>query len=196
MTKHWKYSKTLLMNKRTITVICPKEQEKSYFSFKKHHYSNHLNIYLNNNLLFEGINDAEENLPITLKKNIDINYNTVNVLKFNYNINFKDPSKELVDVLYKFEPINDQYHSIKTEINRHNYVLGSEQLDDNYEVTININEHTHIFGKNYHQGETKNINFFDKINLQQQGLTISLDSKKTFQNNTETTFDQIRLELR
>jgi hypothetical protein len=184
------------MNKRTITVICPKEQEKSYFSFKKHHYSNHLNIYLNNNLLFEGINDAEENLPITLKKNIDIDYNTVNILKFNYNINFKNSSKELVDVEYKFEPIDNQYHYIKTEINRHNYVLGSEQLDDDYKVTININEHTHIFGKNYHQGETKNINFFDKINLQQQGLTISLDSKKTFQNNTETTFDQIRLELR
>jgi hypothetical protein len=184
------------MNKRTITVICPKEQGKKYFSFKEHHYSNNLNIYLNDNLLFENINDAEENLPITLKKNINIDYNIVNLLKFNYNINFKNSIKELVDVVYKFEPTDNQYHFIKTEINRHNYVLGSEHLDDSYEVTFNINEHTHTFGKNYHQGETKNINFFDKINLQQQGLLISIDSKKTFQNTKDTTFDQIRLELR
>lgn len=184
------------MNKRTITVICPKEQGKKYFSFKEHHYSNCLNIYLNDNLLFEGINDAEENLPITLKKNINVNYMDVNVLKFNYNINFKNSSKEFVDVVYQFEPIDNQFHSIKTEIYRHNYVLGSEQLDDNYVVTFNINEHTHTFGKNYHQGDTKNINFFDKINLNQQGLLISVDSKKTFQNVTDTTFDQIRLELR
>jgi len=184
------------MNKRTITVICPKEQGKKYFSSKEHHYSNNLNIYLNDNLLFENINDAEENLPITLKKDIEIDYNTVNILKFNYNIKFKYPSKELVDVVYKFEPIDNQYHSIKTEINRHNYVLGSEQLDDRYKVTFNINEHTHTFGKNYHQGETKNINFFDKINLQQQGILISIESKKTFENTKNIIFDQIRLELR
>jgi hypothetical protein len=184
------------MNKRTITVTCPKEQEKKYFSFKEHHYFNHLNIYLNDNLLFEGINDAEENLPIELKTNVDLKYDVKNVLKFNYNITFKNISvTELVDLFFTIIPIDNIKHNIQTEIYRHNFVKNSEFLSDEYKITLNINEHEFILGKNYHQGENKYIMFKCDIDLINQGLNIFLSSKKVFNNDKNITYDQIELKL-
>jgi hypothetical protein len=184
------------MSKKTITVICPKEHNKKYFSFKENDYSNYLNIYFNNNLIFEGINDAEENLPIELKSNIDIQYDIKNVLKFKYNITFDNSIKELIDFVFTIIPINDIKHNIQAEIYRHNFVKNSEFLSDEYKVTLNINEHEFILDKNYHHGENKLIIFNCNIDLINQGLNIFLSSKKVFNNDKKNvTYDQIELKI-
>jgi hypothetical protein len=72
-----------LMNK-FIEIYCPKEPYKNYFSKKNNGYTNSLNVYLNDKILFEKINDCEELLPIKLVSQQNINIKTKNELKFDY----------------------------------------------------------------------------------------------------------------
>ena len=57
------------MNK-IFTLRCPKEDNKQYFSLEKHQYQNNLTVMVNDMVVFENINDAEENLPIVLSDQV------------------------------------------------------------------------------------------------------------------------------
>ena len=57
------------MNK-IFTLRCPKEDNKQYFSLEKHQYKNNLTVMINDAVVFENINDAEENLPLLMSDQI------------------------------------------------------------------------------------------------------------------------------
>ena len=89
------------MNK-IFTLRCPKEDNKQYFSLEKHQYQNNLTVMVNDMVVFENINDAEENLPIVLSDQVLFDPNSVNTISLIYNISFGD-IKEKTDVDFVFD---------------------------------------------------------------------------------------------
>lgn len=176
------------MNK-FIEIYCPKEPYKKYFSKKDDGYTNSLNIYLNNKILFEKINDCEELLPIKLVSQQNINIETKNELKFDYDIKFKNVGEEKVSVIFIFEN-----NECNIKIERKNYVKHSEYLNNEYTVTFEINDFIKKFGKEYHEGETKKIEFKTTVNLQQP-VNLRWWSKKSFINNKSVTYDDMRVKI-
>lgn len=174
------------MNKK-ITLICPKDSNKRYFSFKDHGYENCLNIFLNNKKIFSNINDAEELLPI--EKIVYENLNKLNnEFNFEYNIKFKN-SKENVNVYFLLKDFQ-----CTTKIVRHNYVKGSENLDESYEVYFDVNGKLERLDKQYHQGDNKEICFSTELD-QKSNFYFRWYSKKSFVTSSNTTYDDIILKV-
>lgn len=177
------------MNK-IFTLRCPKEKDKHYFSFEKHQYKNNLTVMVNDDVLFENINDAEENLPLLMSDQILFDSNSVNTVNLIYDISFGD-KKEKTDVEFVF----DSNSSIcSTSFHRKNFVEGSEKLSDQYVVTLTVNDQIHTLQKDFHQGETKKIivqNFID-MDLP---IHIKLESKKVFVDSSDITYDQLEFEI-
>ena len=73
------------MNK-IFTLRCPKEDNKQYFSLEKHQYKNNLTVMINDAVVFENINDAEENLPLLMSDQILFDSDSVNVVNLIYDI--------------------------------------------------------------------------------------------------------------
>ena len=71
---------------KRITVTCPKQEDRRYFSEKIHRYSNRLNVYYNEKMLIPNINDAEEYLPLMFERFIEYDKNAINRFRFEYNI--------------------------------------------------------------------------------------------------------------
>ena len=75
------------MNK-IFTLRCPKQHDKRYFSLAQHQYKNNLSVVVNDHVLFKNIDDAEENLPITLSDQILFDTQSINVISLIYDIKF------------------------------------------------------------------------------------------------------------
>ena len=169
-----------------ITLECPKDPNKKYFDKKFFKYSNSMNVYFNDKCLFENINDVEENLPIVLQQDIDIDFEVDNYLKVEYNITIGN-IKEYADVTHC---IGNK--SIDTTIRRKNYVEGSDLLQDDYLITFDVNGHLTKFGKEYHQGASKVIDFSSPYSFP---IAIQWYSKKNFTLFKGTTWDHIILRI-
>jgi len=169
-----------------IKVICPKESGKRYFDKKTFRYSNSMNIFFNDLPLFENINDVEENLPINLEKDIDINFEVDNFLKIEYNIRIGD-IVEYADVVHR---INKE--KVVTNIIRKNHVEKSNTLTYDYKITFDINGSQTYFGKDYHEGSTKDITFSNKFGLP---LDIQWYSKKQFTFMQGVFWDHIHIRI-
>ena len=172
---------------KRIVITCPREINKNYFSFKKQRYENDLNIYVNNAMLFSHLNDAEEFLPLKHSRDLEIDVNKENIIKFEYNISF-GPVKEKVDVMFTLKTNG----IITTNIHRHNHVEGSENLDEDYLVTFLINEQKTLLNKEYHEGSSKDITF---DNYYSYPLHIRWFSKKPFIDTKTIYWDDIELRL-
>jgi hypothetical protein len=177
------------MNK-IFTLRCPKEKGKNYFSLEKHQYKNNLTVMINDAVVFENINDAEENLPLTLSDQILFDSDSVNSVSLIYNISFGE-IKEKSEVDFVF----DSNSSIcTTNFNRKNFVQGSEKLTDQYCVTLKINDQTHTLDKTFHKGETKKISVQNFVDMSLP-ITVSLESKKQFEDSNDITYDQLEFEI-
>ena len=155
----------------------PRALDKEYFSFEKQRYVNDLSIYINDAMLVSHINDAQEYLPITITKPIDLDTTKENVIKFAYRIKF-GPDKEDVDVIFKLQTNG----VCETTIHRHNYVPGSELLEDAYLVTFLINNYMTQLDKSWYEGEVKDIVFESNYSYP---LTVRWFSYKPFIGGSE-----------
>ena len=177
------------MNK-IFTLRCPKEHNKKYFSFEKHQYQNNLTVMVNDVVVFENIDDAEENLPIVLSDQILFDPNSVNTISLIYNISFGD-KQEKTDVDFVF----DSNSSIcTTKFNRKNFVEGSEKLTDEYQVKLKVNDQTHTIDKTFHEGATKNISVQNFVDMDLP-ITVSLESRKQVTDSDDITYDQLEFEI-
>ena len=177
------------MNK-IFTLRCPKEDNKQYFSLEKHQYKNNLTVMINDAVVFENINDAEENLPLLMSDQILFDSDSVNVVNLIYDISFGD-TKEKTEVDFVF----DSNSSIcTTTFNRKNFVEGSEKLTDDYGVTLTVNDQTHKLDKTFHQGETKKVSVQNFVDMDLP-ITVALESKKQFTNCADVTYDQLVFEI-
>lgn len=177
------------MNK-TFVLRCPKEKGKRYFSLTDHQYKNNLTVMVNDIVVFENIDDAEEKLPIVLSDQVLFDPNSVNTISLIYNISFGD-IKEKTDVDFVF----DSNSSIcTTKFRRKNFVKGSEKLSDQYQVKLKVNDQTHTLDKSFHQGETANISVQNFVDMDLP-ITVSLESKKQFEDSNDITYDQLEFEI-
>ncbi len=169
-----------------VTIDCPRDPSKKYFCRKLFKYSNKLDIYLNSTLLWKNINDVEERLPISLSKDVDIDFLVDNTFRFVYNISING-TKECAEVQHCLS--KDHVH---TKIIRHNYVHGSDTLEDDYTITFDVNGSKQNFGKEYHKGDTKLLKFTNKYSIP---LVIQWYSVKNFPGMPET-HDHIILNIK
>ena len=176
--------------RKIFSVICPKEEDKRYFSKAKHKYSNNINVYVNGALKFENINDAEENLPCNKQGVIDLLDDLPSTILLDYDITM-DKTKEKCSVEFVLNPMVDMIH---TTIKRDNFLEGSENLSDEYQVQLQVNDHVYNIGKEYHEGDTKLIKCNHNVDLNDI-INIKLESKKVFKNSKEVTYDQIEVIL-
>jgi len=172
---------------RKLTVTCPKEVGKDYFSFKKQRYENDLNVYVNNAMLFSHLNDAEEFLPLVNEREIELDETKVNTIKFEYNMSF-GPDKEKVDVEFTL----DKNNRCTTKIHRYNYVPGSINLDEQYLVTFDISGQKTFLDKSYHEGDNADITFESYYTYP---LDIKWYSKKPFTDTGSVYWDHIELRI-
>ena len=191
LSKHLKYLKILLMN-RIIKLTCPKDRDKKYMSTQSDNYINKLDVYHNTQKIFANINDAEENLPIILEKSIVYNANETQIFEFNYFIRFH-AVEEYAKVKWTIKPLN-YLHESHIQLLQLNQVKGSENLSDDYCITIRCNQHIYELGKEYHQGVNKAINFRDLIDMNGY-CCFSVETKKAFKNSPITTYDHLQLEI-
>ena len=173
---------------KRITVTCPKQEDRRYFSEKIHRYSNRLNVYYNEKMLIPNINDAEEYLPLMFERFIEYDKNAINRFRFEYNIQI-DTAKEYADVLLQLQPDS----KCKIFIARKNYVEGSELLDSNYKVDFSVNGEVKTFDKGYHEGNTNQI-LFEYDYDYAYPLEIKRESRKSFYND-KITYDEIGFRL-
>jgi hypothetical protein len=172
---------------KRVTITCPKHPDRRYFSEKIHRYSNRLNIYYNDRMLFPGINDAEEYLPQTFESVLEYDENAINRFRFEYNIKI-DTAEEYADVIFQLLPEG----ACNTFIIRKNYVEGSELLDTNYRVDFTINGETKTLDKDYHKGKTHQIKFESKYVYP---LDIRWESRKSFMGSDKITYDEIEFRI-
>lgn len=168
-----------------IIVNFPKEEGKKYFSREHQNYENNLSISINDDVIFSGVNDAEEYLPITLEKNYNFN-NSTNTIIFFYDITFHPDIKEYGKIILN---ISEKRCSIC--IVRDNFVQGSENLD-NYIVTIDINGQKHFLDKEWHCGDSNQILFNGPAGVP---CVISWSSKKSFVNGKHIYYDDTEVVL-
>jgi len=177
------------MNK-IFTLRCPKEDNKQYFSLEKHQYKNNLTVMINDAVVFENIDDAEENLPLLMSDQILFDSDSVNTISLIYDISFGDV-KEKTEVDFVF----DSNSSIcTTTFNRKNFVEGSEKLTDEYDVTLTVNDQTHKLDKTFHQGDTKKVSVQNFVDMDLP-ITVALESKKQFTDSADVTYDQLVFEI-
>ena len=139
---------------KELVINFPKEFNKEYFSYKKQRYVNDLSVYINNAMLISHLNDAQEYLPMSCSKPIELDTTKENIIKFAYRMLF-GTDKEDVDVIFKLQTDG----VCETTIHRHNYVTGSELLEDDYLVTFLINDQMTQMDKSWYEGTTKDIVF-------------------------------------
>ena len=177
------------MNK-IFTLRCPKADNKQYFSLKKHQYKNNLTVMINDAVVFENIDDAEENLPLLMSDQILFDSDSVNTISLIYDISFGDV-KEKTEVDFVF----DSNSSIcTTTFNRKNFVEGSEKLTDDYGITLTVNDQMHKLDKTFHQGETKKVSVQNFVDMDLP-ITVALESKKQFTDSADVTYDQLVFEI-
>ena len=177
------------MNKIFI-LRCPKEDNKQYFSLEKHQYKNNLTVMINDAVVFENIDDAEENLPLLMSDQILFDSDSVNTISLIYDISFGDV-KEKTEVDFVF----DSNSSIcTTTFNRKNFVEGSEKLTDDYGITLTVNDQMHKLDKTFHQGETKKVSVQNFVDMDLP-ITVALESKKQFTDSADITYDQLVFEI-
>ena len=175
---------------RTLIVTCPKEQGKRYFSKAQHDYENNLNISFNNTEIFENMNDAEEMLPFSQQRQIEMLMEVPNTLLLNYDIKFSGiTEKETVKFI-----IDPTTNSMTTVFDRKHYVEGSENLSDEYEIKLQINNHVSYLDKEFHEGDNKRVQFVHPV-ICGNPINIKLESKKTFQDSEDVTYDQIEIRI-
>jgi hypothetical protein len=172
---------------KRVTITCPKRPDRRYFSEKIHRYSNRLNVYYNDRMLFPNINDAEEYLPQTFSSVIEYDEHTINRFRFEYNIKI-DTAEEYADVLMHLEPQG----KCRTHIIRKNYVDGSEMLDENYKIEFSINGDVKTLDKEYHKGQTQQITF---ESVYDHPLEVKWESRKSFMGSDKITHDEIEFRL-
>lgn len=172
---------------RRITITCPKETDKEYFSYKKQTYHADISIYINNAMLFSHINDAQEYLPLEYSKEINLNESKDNLIKFEYKLSF-GPEKENVDVIYNLKTNG----VCETTIHRHNFVEGSQNLDEGYLVTFSINDQKTFLDKKYHEENSKIIRFDSNYSYP---LDVRWFSKKPFTDTSKVYWDDIRFRI-
>lgn len=172
---------------KRVTITCPKTPNRRYFSEKIHRYSNRLNVYYNDRMLFPGINDAEEYLPIVLSQAVEYDESTKNTFRFEYNIKI-DTAEEYADIIFQLEPEG----KVTTYIIRKNYVEGSELLDENYRVDFTINNETVTLDREYHQGNSHQMRFEHTYTYP---LDIKWMSRKSFQGSDRVTYDEIEFRI-
>ena len=183
------------MNK-LIRLTCPKDFDKKYMSLEQDNYINNINIYYNKQKIFQNINDAEENLPITQDISILYDNNIENVFEIDYDIKFYDLN-ERAKIIWKILPINNLskiFSKSHLHLIRLNDVMGVENLSDKYCVTLKINQHTYIIGKEFHQENNRVMTFEDTINTTGY-FYFSVETKKVVMNNPEIKYDQLKLEI-
>jgi hypothetical protein len=168
---------------RKITIECPRDKDKNYFSYKKQRYLNDLNIFVNDALLFRHLNDAEEYLPLKHSTDLELDGKGIKQIRFEYNISF-GPIKEKVDVTFNLLDKN----ICETNIHRYNFVEGSENLDDDYLVTFDICGQKTFLDKSYHQGNSNDINFKSYYDYP---LSIRWYSRKPFTDSKTVYYDDI-----
>ena len=81
--------------------------------------------------------------------------------------------KEQSTVEFVIDPIVDMIHA---KIHRKNFVEGTQNLSDDYCVTLTVNEHEQIFGKDFHMGETKTLKFSLPVDIKDV-INIKLESR-------------------
>ena len=127
--------------RKVFAVHCPKEEDKRYFSKALHKYKNNITVKFNDDVLFDKIDDAEENLPINKHCVLDIMEEVPSTVSLDYDITIGD-IKEQSTVEFVIDPIVDMIHA---KIHRKNFVEGTQNLSDDYCVTLTVNEHEQIF---------------------------------------------------
>jgi hypothetical protein len=179
------------MNK-IIKLTCLKDRDKKYMSAQNDNYINKLDVYYNTQKIFANINDAEENLPIILEKSIVYDAKHTQMFEFNYFIRFHSV-EEYAKIKWTIKPVN-YLHESHIQLLQLNHVKGSENLSDDYCITVRCNQHIYKLGKEYHQGVNKAINFRDLINVNGY-CCFSVETKKVFKNSPITTYDHLQLEI-
>ena len=174
--------------RKVFAVHCPKEEDKRYFSKALHKYKNNITVKFNDDVLFDKIDDAEENLPINKHCVLDIMEEVPSTVSLDYDITIGD-IKEQSTVEFVIDPIVDMIHA---KIHRKNFVEGTQNLSDDYCVTLTVNEHEQIFGKDFHMGGTKTLKFSLPVDIKDV-INIKLESKKVFKDDPSITYDTIEL---
>lgn len=172
---------------KRMTITCPKDNDKRYFSYKRQTYHADINVYINDALLLSHINDAEEYLPLEYVKDLYIDDTRDNSIKFEYNLSF-GPVTEKVDVIHDLKTNN----VCSTTIHRHNFVEGSENLTDDYLVTFSINNQKTFLNKDWYEEDTKVIKFDSHYTYP---LDIRWFSKKPFVNSSDVYWDDIQFRM-
>jgi hypothetical protein len=134
---------------KKLRVICPREENKRYFSWAHQRYQNDLTVRVNDVTLFEKINDCEENLPITMEKSISWSDQS-NHVQFDYDIHLGENVQESACITLDFH--NDQG---TLTIFRPAPVLGAETI--RFQAMFAMNDQQFLFGDEYHQGDQKLI---------------------------------------
>jgi hypothetical protein len=177
------------MNK-IFTLCCPKAEDKHYFSCKKHQYKNNLTVLVNDDVLFENINDAEENLPIILQDQIPFDSYNINTVSLLYDISLGDV-KEKTEVTFVF----DGNSSIcTTNFFRKNFVQGSDKLTDQYCIRLCVNGQQHLLDRSFHQGDIKQVSVQNFVDMDMP-ISVELESKKQFTDSMDITFDQLEFKI-
>jgi hypothetical protein len=174
---------------RNIELHCPREAGRRYFSKAEHGYSNSLDVLFNGKKIFQEINDSEENLPITMMGQLNFD-ESENLLEFKYDIKFDGLGEERTDVVFAFNA-----DECRATFTRHNWVKGSEKLADDYAVTFSFNGQDEAFGREWHDGDKKQIQFLRRFDLDAP-LTFGWQSRKSFVDNSPPlTYDDIRIRI-
>ena len=174
--------------RKVFAVHCPKEEDKRYFSSKLHDYKNNITVKFNDEILFDKIDDAEENLPINKHCVLDIMEEVPSTITLDYDITIGQV-KEQSTVEFVLDPVVEMVH---TKIQRKNFVEGTEKLSDDYCVTLSVNEHQQSFGKEFHKGDTKTLSYSLPVDIKDV-INIKLESKKVFNDDPMITYDTIEL---
>tara|TARA_R110000868_G_scaffold67529_1_gene200307 strand:+ start:2573 stop:3103 length:531 start_codon:yes stop_codon:yes gene_type:complete len=169
-----------------ITLECPKDPGKKYFCKKFFKYSNSMNLYFNNVLLFGDIDDAEEKLPLKFAADVDVDFKVDNVFKLEYNIRIG----HIEEYAQVYNKLSNQ--TCTTNIYRNNYVQGSNTLSEDYKITFDVNGRQQHFGTDWHKGDSKHVEFDLPYNLP---LSIQWYSMKRFTNMPGTTWDHIIIRM-
>ena len=177
------------MNK-TLILTCPKEDGKRYFSKAQHGYENNLNISFNNNVVFKNINDAEEMLPITDSKQVEMSNEMPSKLVLDYDIKWTSSSEKVI-IGFVIDPATNV---ISTTFDRKNFVGGSEDLLEDYYVKLQINDQESMLDKEFHKGDFKKV-LLSHPAIVGQPIIIKLESKHAFKNDNNITYDQIELRI-
>jgi hypothetical protein len=92
---------------------------------------------------------------------------------------------------FLFDPIN----SICTiNLERKNYVIGSEKLTGDYKITLSINNQKYFLDKDFHKGDLKKLSLQTYVDIKLP-IYIELESKKVFEHSDKITYDQIILKI-